>query len=213
MNDEIKEILDNLKNIEDYLSFSEASKLLDYITNLQKTNKNHSKKLIELGDKITNLQQENKEWGMIFDTFSSRPYAHRYLEEKRKELGNKRIMGLDSEMIYKEYYDLKEIEQEHKKINGELRERIAYLERSNNRREDTILGLRQEINDVEDKNSKLEIALQNIQEDYDRRVKEINVLKDTLTKIKDLNTMQYLNEKNFKYSLNEILQNESEKDE
>ena len=35
-------------------------------------------------------------------------------------------------------------------------------------------------------------------------------LKDTLAKIKDLNTMQYLNEKNFKYSLNEILQNGSD---
>lgn len=30
-------------------------------------------------------------------------------------------------------------------------------------------------------------------------------LKDTLAKIKDLNTMQYLNDKNFRYSLNEIL--------
>ena len=32
-----------------------------------------------------------------------------------------------------------------------LRERCAYLERSNNRREDTILGLRQELSDTEDK--------------------------------------------------------------
>ena len=67
MKDEIKEILDDIKDI---LSNKEVydveidkevlSLLLDYITNLQKTNKNHSKKLIELGDKITNLQQENK---------------------------------------------------------------------------------------------------------------------------------------------------------
>lgn len=35
-------------------------------------------------------------------------------------------------------------------------------------------------------------------------------LKQIFAKIKDLNTMQYLNEKNFKYSLNEILQNGSE---
>ena len=90
MNDEIKEILDYLKiengTIGSELSYEETHLLLDY---------------------ITNLQQENKEWGMIFDTFSSRPYAHRYLEEKRKELGNKRIIGLDSEMIYKDYYDYK----------------------------------------------------------------------------------------------------------
>lgn len=30
----------------------------------------------------------------------------RYLEEKRKELNNDKIVGLDSEMIYKDYYDL-----------------------------------------------------------------------------------------------------------
>ena len=34
--------------------------------------------------------------------------------------------------------------------NERLKERIAYLERSNDRREDTILGLRQEIIDAED---------------------------------------------------------------
>lgn len=58
-------------------------------------------------DYITNLQEENKEWQMIFDTFSKRPYAHRYLEEKKKELGNDKIIGLDSEMVYKDYYDCK----------------------------------------------------------------------------------------------------------
>lgn len=80
MKDEIKEI-----NLSEML-FNRDERLLDY---------------------ITNLQQENEEWGMIFDTFSSRPYAHRYLEEKRKELGNDKIIGLDSEMIYKDYYDYK----------------------------------------------------------------------------------------------------------
>ena len=75
MNDEIKEILDNMFHIimkyeEDFedleeneiryqLSYNKMQKLYDYITNLQKANKNHSKKLIELGDKKTNLQQEN----------------------------------------------------------------------------------------------------------------------------------------------------------
>ena len=62
----------------------------------------------ELSDYITNLQEEIKEWEMIFDTFSSRPYAHRYLEEKRKEQNNPHIVGLDSEMIYKDYYDLQQ---------------------------------------------------------------------------------------------------------
>lgn len=59
-------------------------------------------------DYITNLQEELKEYKMLFDAFSERPYAHRYLEEKKKELGNKNIIGLDSEMIYKDYYDLQE---------------------------------------------------------------------------------------------------------
>lgn len=57
---------------------------------------------------ITNLQEENKGWEMIFDTFSRRPYAHKYLEEKRKELNNDKIVGLDSEIIYKDYYNLKQ---------------------------------------------------------------------------------------------------------
>lgn len=48
--------------------------------------------------------------------------------------------------------NLQQIEQEHKKINGELRE----------------------------ENSKLEIALQNIQEDYDRRTEENERLKEEL---------------------------------
>lgn len=39
--------------------------------------------------------------------------------------------------------------------NKQLKERIEYLERSNNRREDTILEQRQEINDVKDNWNKL----------------------------------------------------------
>lgn len=83
---------------------------LDYITNLETIEQQYSAILsenAELENKITNLQEENKEWSMIFDTFSKRPYAHKYLEEKKKELGNKKIIGLDSEMIYKDYYDYK----------------------------------------------------------------------------------------------------------
>ena len=45
-----------------------------------------------------------------------------------------------------EYGDIDELRLE----NQELKERIAYLERSNNRREDTILEQRQEIGDLED---------------------------------------------------------------
>ena len=98
MNDELKEILRILKS---------KSKKYEYCLNANISFSDESYEAHLLLNYITNLQQENKEWGMIFDTFSSRPYAHRYLEEKRKELGNKRIIGLDSEMIYKDYYDYK----------------------------------------------------------------------------------------------------------
>ena len=43
---------------------------------------------------------------------------------------------------------MKEIEKLRKE-NKQLQERIEYLERSNNRREDTIIEQRQEINDLE----------------------------------------------------------------
>ena len=65
-NENIKEILDNLKNIEDYLSFNEASKLEDYITNLQQENHELKSKLecYENGayysSKVDELEQENE---------------------------------------------------------------------------------------------------------------------------------------------------------
>ena len=43
-----------------------------------------------------------------------------------------------------------QINQKLQQKNQKLKERIAYLERSNNRREDTILEQRQEISDLED---------------------------------------------------------------
>lgn len=49
----------------------------------------------------------------------------------------------------------KEKNEEIQQENKQLKERIAYLERSNNRREDTILEQRQEISDLEDNWNKL----------------------------------------------------------
>lgn len=66
-------------------------------------------------------------------------------------------------LVYRDNYDrasavnqqlidyIKELQKE----NKQLKERIAYLERSNNRREDTILEQRQEISDLEDNWNKL----------------------------------------------------------
>lgn len=49
-----------------------------------------------------------------------------------------------------------------KKENQQLQERIEYLERSNNRREDTILEQRQEISDLEDNWNKLKDYIETI---------------------------------------------------
>ena len=96
MSDEIKEILDYFKRSNKNKLGFEQDKIITY------------KEANQLLNYITNLQEELKEYKMLFDAFSKRPYAHRYLEEKKKELGNNKIIGLDSEMIYKDYYDLKQ---------------------------------------------------------------------------------------------------------
>ena len=71
MNDEIKEILEKLKDREETYQFCKQYKLtindsiyevhylLDYITNLQKNNDNQMKYIADLLVQITNLQQEN----------------------------------------------------------------------------------------------------------------------------------------------------------
>ena len=98
MNKEIKEILDDLRTYKDRYEYF-------LFNNLSFSDRDYKAKL--LYKFITDLQERDKEWSMIFDTFSKRPYAHKYLEQKKKELGNKNIIGLDSEMIYKDYYELK----------------------------------------------------------------------------------------------------------
>lgn len=85
------------------------------------------------------------------------------------------MLLMDISNLIDENNQLKLINQEHQQINGELRqankllneqyirlykeyeqqERIKYLERSNNRREDTILEQRQKICDLEDNWNKL----------------------------------------------------------
>lgn len=86
---------------------------------------------------ITNLQQEN---------FNLREniLIHK-MSFKSDDKSLEHLINMPS------YEELQQLEQEHKKINGELRE----------------------------ENSKLEIALQNIQEDYDRRIEENKRLKET----------------------------------
>ena len=69
------------------------------------------------------------------------------------EICGKEILR-DSQCINYKYYHngcIEILQQE----NKQLKERIAYLERSNNRREDTILEQRKEISDLEDNWNKL----------------------------------------------------------
>ena len=69
------------------------------------------------------------------------------------EICGKEILK-DSQCINYKYYHnycIENLQQE----NKQLKERIEYLERSNNRREDTILEQRQKISDLEDNWNKL----------------------------------------------------------
>lgn len=98
----------------------------------------------------------NDEIREILDKLSNRKQETLIMELRQCQLKN-----IEHPFITKEEYidkildyitNLQQIEQEHKKINGELRE----------------------------ENSKLEIALQNIQEDYDRRLEENERLKEII---------------------------------
>lgn len=73
-----------------------------------------------------------------------------------------------------------------RKINEKLKERIAYLERSNNRRECTILEQRQEISDLEDNWNKLKEYVGAEWYCYDNDSVEFEVAKDILNKMQEL---------------------------
>ena len=87
-------------------------------------------------------------------------------------LDNELEITICADVVHGLYYEYKQLQEENKKLNGaiqtydillksnieenkQLKERIEYLERSNNRREDTILEQRQEISDLEDNWNKL----------------------------------------------------------
>lgn len=74
--------------------------------------------------------------------------------------------------------------------NQQLKERVAYLERSNDRREDTILGLRQELSDAEDLCDKYEEEHNNVFQEW-KRVIEANE--------KAIDKIQYIIDYGFDY--------------
>lgn len=158
MNDEIREILDKLKDDDWYdeldltgdkwieLKQTETKQLLDYITNLQqeieKLNEDKRGMLVELyklNDTKDKIQDEYEK--IIFE----------YLAENCGEFEDEHMEHL-VDLKVQQYINLQQ-------ENERLKERVAYLERSNNRREDTILGLRQEISDAEDCNDELKKKL------------------------------------------------------
>lgn len=73
--------------------------------------------------------------------------------------------------------EIYKLQQENKQLKdnwNKLKERIEYLERSNNRREDTILEQRQKISDLEDNWNKLkEIMEEETREYWDTDILEI----------------------------------------
>ena len=89
----------------------------------------------KLKDYITNLQQENENQKELIRKQSKRNSRQRLANTKQQDL----ILKLQQE-------------------KERLKERVAYLERSNNRREDTIIGLRFEVAEQEDYKSCCEKA-------------------------------------------------------
>jgi len=78
---------------------AEIDRLLEINEKLIEINKNKDKETEE-------LQKELEEYKQIGIMQFNRPYAKRYLEEKKKEIPN--LMYPDSETIYEEYYNLKD---------------------------------------------------------------------------------------------------------
>lgn len=95
------------------------------------------------------------------------------------KIGNQTFYDIASEL----YDYIKQLQQENKKLNGsiqtydillksnieenkQLQERMEYLERSNNRREDIIIEQRQEISDLEDNWDELKEIIRKNQDYY-----------------------------------------------
>lgn len=164
MNNEIKEILENIKCPQ--LGYDEYGKWGALPLNVRMTLKRLCDYVVNCDDYITNLQQIN-------NNQAKRNSRQRLANQKQQDL----ILNLQQEnerlkLKYKSQKDINQkllsIDIKHKKINGELRE----------------------------ENSKLEIALQNIQEDYNKRIKEIDVLKKKLDRRYYKNEYERLKQEN-----------------
>ena len=121
----------------------------------------------------------------------------------------KEVVLSEIEQLQQENNQLRLINKEHQQINGELRqtnkllneqyirlykeyeqqERIKYLERSNNRREDIILEQRQKINDLEDNWNKLKEYIRKniIYDDVGMKILDPSPLEDYMQELEQGN--------------------------
>lgn len=93
-------------------------------------------KLVMLVDE---LEEEIKMYEWLSTKHFNRPYAKRYLKEKRKEIPN--LAYPDSEMVYMDYYKLKDELQDTKEHLGEF---LHEQEEENKRLNNIIEKLEQE---------------------------------------------------------------------
>ena len=96
---------------------------------------------------IEELQQENKQLKEQLDYIRSGEYYNqlRFERDMLQDIVEKGEIPKED----KEFIDCTHRNTELLEENKQLKERVEYLERSNNRREDTIIGLRQELADSE----------------------------------------------------------------
>lgn len=105
--------------------------------------------LYDIRDYINLLQQENKQLKEQLDYIRSGEYYNqlRFERDMLQDLVEKGEIPKED----KEFIDCTHRNTELLEENKQLKERVEYLERSNNRREDTIISLRQELNDIEER--------------------------------------------------------------
>lgn len=141
MEKEIKEILDYLKDEDEYYKKAEEvivgyddlivekediNKLLDYITNLQEELQYQREAELEYNEKHIKLMQKCVELQENYE----RIYNENCILREKHNITDSSLLD--------ENYNLRV-------KNEKLKERIEYLERSNDRREDEIISLRLEL--------------------------------------------------------------------
>lgn len=202
MNDEIKEILKHLTDYLQMLIDSGTHKIfynddmydektidcinaindtLDYITNLQQAfERSYTEEQVDFAvngvkEQLKIEKQYSNQLCNKIDELRVKNYELQQINNNQAKRNSRQRLANQKQQDL--ILKLQQLEQEHKKINGELRK----------------------------ENSKLEIALQNIQEDYDRRIEEIDVLKKKLDRRYYKNECKRLEQENERLKKNQRL--------